>query len=254
VASANNYARALVDWAFGSEANFLPVANAWVKAHGMSSTTLTDSTGLNPANTSTPTDLIALGKIALANPLVAHIIAIQHITLPIVGAIDNTNTLLGKSGVRGIKTGTLNGAGSSLLFASDYKIGARVITFVGVIMDGPTHSIIDTQIRNMIAKVRSGFRTISLTRAGSRFGGYSTKWGTTASVTATRSVSVVVWAGTPVTHTISIRPVSIAGKGTVVGSANFTVDGKVYSVPLALTRAVADPGPLWRLTHPGELS
>ncbi|MEJ1230701.1 MAG: hypothetical protein WDM88_09055 [Galbitalea sp.] len=35
VASANNYARALADWAFGSEANFLPVANAWLKTNGM---------------------------------------------------------------------------------------------------------------------------------------------------------------------------------------------------------------------------
>ncbi len=254
VASANNYARALVDWAFGSEANFLPVANAWVKAHGMSSTTLTDSTGLNAANTSTPTDLIALGKIALANPFVAHVIAIRHVTLPVVGAIDNTNTLLGKSGVRGIKTGTLNGAGSSLLFASDYRIGSQVITFVGVIMDGPTHTVIDKQIRSIIAKVRSGFRTITLTNVGTRFGSYSTKWGATTTVTATRSASVVVWAGTPVTSTVSIRPVALVKKGAIVGDVRFTVYGKVYSVPLAVTQSIADPGPLWRLTNPGELS
>jgi D-alanyl-D-alanine carboxypeptidase (penicillin-binding protein 5/6) len=254
VASANNYARALADWAFGSEAKFLPVANAWVKAHGMTSTTLTDATGLNPANRSTPTDLITLGKLALADPIVSQTIAIKHVTLPVVGAIDNTNLLLGEYGVRGIKTGTLNDAGASLLFASDYTIGGRVITLVGVVLDGPDHPTIDGQIKKLITAVRSGFRNITLVHSGQSFGNYQTRWGTTSSVVATRGSSVVVWAGTKVASSVTIDPVALAKKGAIVGSARFTVDGKVYTVPLALTKAIADPGGWWRLTHPGELS
>ena len=254
VASANNYARALADWAFGSEANFLPVANAWVKAHGMSSTTLTDSTGLNPANRSTPDDLITLGKLALANPVIRHDIGIRKTAIPVVGQIENTNKLLGVNGVFGIKTGTLNSAGASLLFASSFRIGGRIITLVGVILDGPTHPIIDAQIRKMIVTAKSGFRSITLTAKGARFGSYTTRWGTTSDVVATKGASVVVWAGTPVTDTITMRPVTLVARGAVVGSANFTVDGKVYSVPLATTRSLVDPGPVWRLTHPGELS
>ena len=87
VPSANNYIRALADWAYGSEAGFLTVARAWLASHGLTSTTLTDCTGLNPQNTSTPTDLIALGKLALANPVISEIIGMTTATLPVVGTI-----------------------------------------------------------------------------------------------------------------------------------------------------------------------
>jgi D-alanyl-D-alanine carboxypeptidase (penicillin-binding protein 5/6) len=254
VASANNYARALADWAYGSEAAFLPVANAWLKAHGMTSTVLTDSTGLNSANRSTPTDLIALGKLALADPVVSADIAIRTVTLPVVGAIKNTNTILGKSGIVGIKTGTLIGAGSSLLFASKQEIGSRTVTFIGVILDGPTHPVIDSRIRSMLATARQAFVEQPLTHAGDSFGSYTSLSGQSTSVVAANTASVLIRRGTPITNTVSMRPIGLAKKGTIVGSAKFTVDGKVYSVPLKLTKSIVDPGPWWRLTHPGRLS
>ena len=254
VASANNYARALADWAYGSETKFVVVANKWLKAHGFTSTVLTDSTGLNPQNTSTPTDLITLGKLALANPIVSSDVAIQHITLPVVGAIKNTNTILGKSGIVGIKTGTLVGAGSSLLFASRQEIGSRSVTFIGVILDGPTHPVIDSRIRAMLTTARAAFVQQPLTHAGDSFGSYTSRSGSSAGVVAADTTSVLIRRGTPITTTVSMRPIGLAKKGTIVGSARFTVDGKVYSVPLKLTKSIIDPGPWWRLTHPGRLS
>jgi D-alanyl-D-alanine carboxypeptidase (penicillin-binding protein 5/6) len=253
VASANNYARALVDWAYGSEAQFVPVANAWLARHGLKSTTLTDATGLNSENRSTPTDLIALGKIALADPLVSRLVAIRHTTLPVVGAISNTNTLLGVQGVRGIKTGTLDKAGSSLLFASVITVGGQKITLIGVILDGPTHPVIDGQIRRLIASVKGGFSSVTLSRIGQDFGAYRTVWGARASAIATRSTSVVVWAGTPVQTSVTTDRIGVTRKGTVVGAAVFTVAGQTITVPLALSAALDDPGSWWRLTHPGKL-
>ncbi|MDQ1570521.1 MAG: hypothetical protein QOF79_1195 [Actinomycetota bacterium] len=253
VASANNYARALADWAFGSEKNFLPAAKAWLVQHGMKSTTLTDSTGLNSANRSTPSDLIALGKIALANPLVSRIIAIRHTRLPVVGLIENTNQLLGIEGINGIKTGTLDSAGASLLFASSFTVGDQKITLVGVILDGPNHPAIDKQIRRLVASVRKGFSSVTLSTIGQRFGSYSTRWGAKTTAVATRDASVVVWAGTPVRASVHTDSIVLAAKGTVVGSAIFTVAGQTITVPLALSSSVADPGMWWRLTHPGKL-
>ena len=253
VASANNYARALADWAYGSEERFLPVANAWLKEHGMNSTVLTDSTGLNPANRSTPSDLIVLGKLALADPLVSRIIAIRHVRLPVVGLIDNTNKLLGIQGITGIKTGTLDHFGASLLFASSISVGGQKITLIGVILDGPTHPTIDKQIRRLIGSVKSGFSSVTLSKIGQKFGSYSTVWGSKASVIATRNESVVVWGGTPVQASVKTSPIGIAQRGKVVGTAVFTVSGRTITVPLTLSKTVADPGPWWRLTHPGKL-
>jgi D-alanyl-D-alanine carboxypeptidase (penicillin-binding protein 5/6) len=254
IPSANNYARALADWAFGSEPAFVVTANAWLKKHGLDSTHLADSTGLNSNTRSTPTDLIALGQLALANPVIAHIVSIKNTTLPVVGAIKNTNTLLGKYGVTGIKTGTLLGAGSSLLFSSTFQVGGRTITLVGAVLDGPTHPIIDGVIRDLILKAREAFVDLRLVSAGHRFGSYSTRWKTTSSAVGTRSVSVVVLKGTVVTSRVTMNPVRLAKAGTIVGTATFTVGAQTFAVPIALTKSLRDPGFWWRVTHPGTLT
>jgi D-alanyl-D-alanine carboxypeptidase (penicillin-binding protein 5/6) len=254
VASANNYARALVDWAFGSEANFLPVAKAWLTAHGMASTRLTDCTGMNPSSRSTPTDLIAIGKLALANPLLAALVNTRKITEPVVGKIVNTNKLLGRSGVHGIKTGSLDSAGASLLFESDFTVGTHRLRLIGAVLDGPDHPTIDAKVRAIIAKARAAFVTVPLVKAGQSFGSYTTKWGGTSGIVASRSASIVLLSGTGIHSSVSLEHVTLARKGSTVGHVTFSVRGVTQTVPLILTKSLVDPGPWWRLTHPGQLS
>jgi serine-type D-Ala-D-Ala carboxypeptidase (penicillin-binding protein 5/6) len=253
VPSANNYARALADWAYGSEANFLPVAQAWLTSHGLTSTTLTDCTGLNPQNTSTPTDLIALGKLALANPVISQLIATQTITLPVVGTIKNTNQLLGTVGIDGIKTGTLNSAGASLLFSSQLTLGGHVVTLVGVVLDGPTHPIIDAAIATLVTAAREGFHLVTLATKGQRFADYRTAWGDHTTAIATRSASVVVWGGTAVSARVSADSIFPERKGTIVGLASFTAGTQRVTVPLALGAKLKGPDPFWRLGNPALL-
>jgi D-alanyl-D-alanine carboxypeptidase (penicillin-binding protein 5/6) len=250
VPSANNYARALVDWAFGSEANFLPVARAWMKAHGLTSTTLTDCTGLNPQNTSTPSDLIALGEIALADPIVSAIVHIKTITLPVVGTIKNTNGLLGVSGIDGIKTGTLIPQGSSLLFSSSLSRGGHAVTLVGVVLDGPNHPTIDKAIRSLVKQARAGFHLVTVVKKGQSFATFSTLWSTRSAGVATKTLTALVWGGTAISTTVSAAPAALAPAGTIVGTVHITAGPQQLSVPLALSIAIDDPGPLWRLTHP----
>jgi len=251
VASANNYARALADWAFGSEANFLPVAKAWLSSHGLTSTTLTDCTGLNPQNTSTPTDLIALGKIALANPIIAPLVKTKSATLPIVGTISNTNTLLGTSGIDGIKTGTLTQA--SLLFSSRLDLGGHVITLIGVVLDGPDHPTIDKAITALVGQARAGFHLVTVARRGQVFASYTTQWGTTVDAVATRTVTAVVYGGTTIKESVTAMPVGLKAKGSPAGSASVIAGNQTLDVPLELSGSITDPGPGWRLTHPGDL-
>jgi serine-type D-Ala-D-Ala carboxypeptidase (penicillin-binding protein 5/6) len=253
VPSANNYSRALADWAFGSEANFLPVARTWLTANGMTSTTLTDSTGLNPQNTSTPTDLIALGKLALANPVIAELVSTKTATLPVVGTITNTNQLLGQVGIDGIKTGTLNNAGSSLLFSSRLVLGGRTITLIGVVLDGPTHPVIDAAIAALVTAARAGFHVVTLATKGQVFANYTSEWGHRASAIATRTVTVVVWGGTNVAARVSVNPVPPDPKHAIVGLASFTAGTQRATVPLELSTKLTGPDPFWRLTNPSQL-
>ena len=253
VPSANNYARALADWAFGSEANFLPVARAWLVAHGMTATTLTDCTGLNPENTSTPTDLITLGKLALQNPVISALISTKTATLPVVGTIKNTNLLLGTAGIDGIKTGTLDSAGASLLFSSRLTIGGHLVVLVGVVLDGPNHPTIDAAVETLVTAAREGFHLVTLATKGQRFAAYTTIWGHRASAVATRTVALVVWGGTPISARWTAFDLTSGRKGTVVGTVSFSAGTQHVTIPLQLSARLDGPDAGWRLSHPGEL-
>jgi serine-type D-Ala-D-Ala carboxypeptidase (penicillin-binding protein 5/6) len=253
VASANNYAASLVNWAFGSEAAFLPVAATWLKVHGLTKTSLQDCTGISPQNTSTAVDLLTLGKIALAQPIVAAIVATEKITIPSVGEIENTNTLLGENGVHGIKTGTLDEAGACLLFTADYTIDGETVTVIGVILGGADHPTVDADTVALLSSAKAAFHEVKLVMKGDVVATYSTDWDTTVSAVATEDSSVLVWGNTAVSPLVHARSVSLAKSGTSVGSVAFTVGSKKVSVPIELAKAIQDPGPIWRLTHPTEL-
>jgi D-alanyl-D-alanine carboxypeptidase (penicillin-binding protein 5/6) len=253
VGSANNYAQSLVNWAFGSEAEYATAAAAWLADQGMTSTSITDSTGMSPLNTSTPTDLVILGELALADPTVAEIVSQKSVTVPDVGALSNTNTLLGVDGIDGIKTGTLDEAGACLLFSANVLVDDQTVTLVGVVLGGDTHPQINAAVRELISGVISGFQKVTLTTAGDSFGSYSSVWGESTNFVAAEDSAIVVWSDTPVTATVSTDPITFVDAGTEVGSVTFVAGSQQVSVPLLATAAIEDPGAWWRITHPEEV-
>jgi D-alanyl-D-alanine carboxypeptidase (penicillin-binding protein 5/6) len=251
--SANNYAESLATWAFGSVDDFLPVANAWLAKNGLTSTSISDPTGMSPRNVSTATDLVALGKLALADPVVNAIVGTPVEQVPVVGEIENSNNLLGVDGIRGIKTGTLDEAGACLLFAADYPVGGQTVTIVGAVLGGTDHKALNVTVRTLLADVEDGFREVTLAKAGESFGSYSTAWGESSKLVATKDASVVVWSDTPIDSTVSADHVGVAAKGTDVGEVSFTAGDEIITVPLELASTIDDPGPWWRLTNPAAL-
>jgi D-alanyl-D-alanine carboxypeptidase (penicillin-binding protein 5/6) len=253
VGSANNYAQSLVNWAFGSEEEYAVAAAAWLADNGMTSTSITDATGMSPLNTSTPTDLVVLGELALAEPTVAEIVSQKSVTVPDVGSLSNTNTLLGVDGIDGIKTGTLDEAGACLLFSADVLVDDQTVTLVGVVLGGDTHTQINGAVRELISGVISGFQKVTLTTAGDSFGSYSSVWGETTNFVAAEDSSLVVWSDTPVTATVATDPITLVEEGTEVGAVTFVAGSQQVSVPLTATASIEDPGAWWRLTHPEDL-
>lgn len=250
VSSANNYAESLATWAYGSEAGFLTAAQAWLDARGLTRTTLLDSTGMNPGNTSTVGDLVELAKIALADPVVSSIVRMPTARLPYLGTIENTNELLGIDGIDGIKTGTLDEAGACLLFSATITVGEHPVDVVGVVLGGPDHPALNTAVRTLLASAVAGFRELTLVEEGDVFFRYSTPWDQSAQAVATEDVSLLVWAGTTVTGRPTAGQVRAGAPGQEVGSVTFTVADASVTVPLALDAELGDPGPWWRLTHP----
>ena len=79
--------------------------------------TVVEPTGMDSGNAASPSALIPLAQKALANPVIAEIVAKQSVDLPGAGHVENTNGLLADPGVLGLKTGTLDGW--NLLSAKD---------------------------------------------------------------------------------------------------------------------------------------
>lgn len=253
VKSANNYAETLVNWAFGSEKAYLPIARDWLKENNLGATRLADSTGFLPGNKATSTDLVELGKIALANPVVAEIVDTESEDVPNIGKIKNTNELLGSTGVRGIKTGTTDDAGACLLFAADYMIGEHPVTVVGVMLGGRTHPELNERIKKLLKSVKASFHEVTLATDGQVFASYSTDWGDATKAVAAETSTVLVWGQTPVTLLVDADDVTTARSGADAGELRFAVGTQTIVVPLELTDAVDDPGPWWRLTNPAGL-
>jgi len=252
VASANNYADALTGWAFGTRGAFEIAVTAWLGSHGLKHTTIVEPTGINPGNTSTASDLVEIGKLALADPVVSQIVSTQSMTLAGVGSFANTNTLLGKHGVEGIKTGTLNGS-SNLLFAATYRYRSHSVTVVGAVVGASDHKAVDATVTALLAGVKAGFHEIVLAKKGQAFADFVTPWSQKARAVSTKTASVLVWSNTPVTAVVAAGAARVGSDAAAVGRVTFTAGSQSVSVPLTLDHALVDPGPWWRLSNPVEL-
>lgn len=253
VSSANNYAESLAAWAFGSTGAYVETAGKWLAAKGLDETTIVEPTGMSPLNVSTAADLVDLGKLALDNAVVAQIVGTVAVDVPFIGAVDNSNKLLGIDGIDGIKTGTLDEAGACLLFSADFTIGEHPVTVVGVVLGGVDHDTLDTAVRSLLESAAAGFRDVPLARAGEAFATYRTDWNDEAAAVAAADRSVLAWSSTPISAEVVVPPLRLAEEGDPAGSVTFSVGGEEVEIPLIVDGAIEDPGPWWRLTHPGEI-
>jgi D-alanyl-D-alanine carboxypeptidase (penicillin-binding protein 5/6) len=248
--SASNYTHALTDWAFGSEAAFVEAANAWLTENGFTQTTFVEPTGLDPRNSSTVAELIELGKIALADPVLAEIVATPAVDLPGAGILENSNEILGTYGIDGIKTGTLPQAGACLLFSSDFEVGSHTVTIVGVALGGVLHDVQYPQIQALVQSVQAGFREVTLVESGQPFAEYVTEWGDSSTAVALETASALVWSDTPISLEVRSDSFVTAGADQQVGTLEYSVGTELIEVPLVLDSPIEDPGPLWRLGNP----
>lgn len=249
--SANNYAGSLAMWAFGSMEAYQKAAHAWLDEEGLDHTTIEEPTGLDADNKSTATDLVRLGQLALADPVVKEVVATKHVTIPVVGEIDNSNKLLGLDGVEGIKTGTLDEAGACLLFAATYERGGKAVTVVGAMLGGVDHDSLDVDVQRLLRSVADNFQVVTLTHAGQTFGTFSTPWQDEADAVSAKASEVLVWGKTTVTAKAHLERITLGTKGERVGTVRFRIsDHEPVSVPLVLERSIDDPGVWWRWTNP----
>ncbi len=253
VTSATNYAEAVSRWAFGSRSSFRAATAAWLSANGIANTTIVEPTGVDAGNTSTPTDLIAIGRLALANPVIAEIVASPVLDVPGLSGV-NTNTLVGEHGVTGLKTGTGDEAGACLLYSAVIDVGAgQPITVIGAVLGGGNRNTVADAVVALLDSIKAGFHSVPVVARDDELGSYTTPWGDEATVVAGEGASLFTWSDMPITSSVELAPVTAANDGDEVGTVTFTAGEQTVTVPLLLAGETTEPDGWWRLTHPAEL-
>ena len=253
IPSASNYAEAVATWAFGSQGAFLAAARDWLAANGMTSTTIVDPTGLDAGNTSTPTDMMTLARLATANPAIVQIVAMPTLTIPGIDQLANTNDLLGTGGVSGLKTGTLNDS-SNLLFTAALPVGLdQPLSVTGVVLGGFSHESVNLDITALLSSIAVGFHEVPVVTDGQVIGEYTTAWGDSAQMVVTGDASIFTWSDTPITADLETTSLTTGKTGDTVGMLTFTAGPRTQIVPVFLDGSISPPDQWWRLTHPFEL-
>jgi D-alanyl-D-alanine carboxypeptidase (penicillin-binding protein 5/6) len=253
IVSACNYAEAVAEWAFGSQDAFLSATKRWLAANGLAHTRIVESTGIDARNTSSPSDMIALGRIAMANAVVAEIVGMPRLDVPGHSGA-NTNTLLGTAGVRGLKTGTLEATGANLLYESQLEVGiGHPLEITGVVLGGFARDSVDRDVSALLGSIAAGFHNVTVAHEGDVIGTYSTPWGASARMVLASDATVFTWSDSPITATMTTTDVTTGLKGEVVGSVTWTAGDSTDTVQLVLDADIEQPDDWWRLTHPTQL-
>ena len=134
IPSANNVARMLAVAVAGSDSAFVDEMNSTASRLGMRHTRYTDPSGYDAATVSTATDQLILFARAMRDPVFALIAGMQQVSLPVAGTVHNTDTLLGKAGFVGGKTGSDDAAGGCLAFRAVRIVDGRTVVVTGVVL------------------------------------------------------------------------------------------------------------------------
>lgn len=254
VPSASNYAEAVSTWAFGSQGAFVSAAQRWLAANGLTGTTIVEPTGLSARNTSTPSDMIAIGKIAAANPVIAQIAATASLTLPGPGTMSNTNGLLGTSGITRLKTGTLGENEYTLLYTATLDVGTgQPLSVIGVMLGGFSRDSVSTGVVSLLDSIRGGFHNVPLTVRDQQVGTYTTAWGSSGRMIVLDSASILTWSDTPIAVAMGTTTPERYEDGEPVGIITWTAGPNTATAEVTLEGGIEQPTAWWRLTHPGEL-
>lgn len=154
--SENRAAFALARTFPGGDAGFEKAMHAKIRALGLTRTSITDPTGLSPANTSTATEMAAITAAAARYAEIERITSVKKAKVPVDGRpreLHNTNRLVGAKGwnILVSKTGYTEEAGRCL--AMRMMNGKRPITVVLLDADGSAQRLRDAAlIRKSLAR------------------------------------------------------------------------------------------------------
>ena len=257
IPSGNNIAWMLARWDAGSEGAFVAKMNAQARSLGLRQTQYADASGADPATVSTAADQFRLTLGALQIPAFRQIVAMPRVTLPAAGVAYNVNAALGHDGITGVKTGSSSQAGGCLAFAATRTVAGSPITIVGVVLGVQATPAQPSELggvisasENLLGSIGGNLEHVQVIEPGAVLGSVSSTWTAGPAAVAATGIAVTAWPGTPVTVTVTPRPLGHAiSQGQPVAQAAVTVGSQVRHITLDASQAAPAPSIRWRLTR-----
>jgi D-alanyl-D-alanine carboxypeptidase (penicillin-binding protein 5/6) len=180
-----------------------------------------------------------------------------QVTLPVAGLAYNVNAALGHDGSVGVKTGSSSEAGGCLAFAATRTVAGGQVTIVGVVLGvratAAKPSELDgviTSSENLLSSVGGDLEHVQVISPGAVLGSVSSAWTAGPAAVATTGIAVTAWPGTPVTVTVTPRPLGHAiSQGQPVAQAAITVGSEIRHLTLDASQAAPAPSLIWLLTR-----
>jgi D-alanyl-D-alanine carboxypeptidase (penicillin-binding protein 5/6) len=135
--SANNVAAMLAHWVSGTQQRFVAEMNRVARNLDMDDTTYTDPSGFDDATVSTATDQLKLAEVAAKQSVLSAMMMTRAYAVPVAGTVHNTDTLLGRGGFVGMKTGSDDAAGSCFMFHALRVKDGKSVDLIGVVLGQP---------------------------------------------------------------------------------------------------------------------
>lgn len=156
--SGDNIASTLGRWVSGSEDAFVAKMNDTAQSLDMTKTHYADASGVSQATVSNAVDQIKIAQAAMENPVFREIVAMPKATLPVAGTVFNVDTMLGKHGIVGIKTGSTTIAGGCFVSATPVVVGDETHYIIGAALGQKSlQSALDANAK-ILDQVRSEFK------------------------------------------------------------------------------------------------
>ena len=239
LASSNNMADSLAEWAFGSLDNYREYANEMLSEWGINDTMIgVDASGFDASTTSTAADLAKIGQKVLENPVLAEIVGTKSYTVPVAGTINNTNALLGQSGIIGVKTGYI-GDSSGYCLVTGYLEGRHVIT--AALLGAPTRAASFADSLGVVEKTQDLVKEQKLVSAGEMVGYYDSWWTGPVKIMANEDLTGIGWSEAK-------TDVGLEMDGSE-GTLKITIGGQDYTVNVTADEYNSEPSFGERLAH-----
>ncbi|MBM7830302.1 D-alanyl-D-alanine carboxypeptidase (penicillin-binding protein 5/6) [Agromyces cerinus] len=256
LASSNNHADTLVRWAFGGVDPYVEAANAWLAENGFTATRVADATGLSGDNVGTPEELTRLAALVLADPRLAEIYAIPE--APVAAGerdIPDNVARSGEAGVRALARSYTDQAGVTFVYTTtvpgpDDETPYRL---VGATTLMPDYETLDAAVSTAVSSSAQSAVPAEIITAGTPYASVEAAWGDRAELIASVSRTDASWGNSVAGASVTVEPFTTASAGSEVGRISIATGNGDVASPLELTRAIRDPGPIWRLANPAAI-